>query len=158
MFTASHLSDHVHDHMTFQKTPSKHIGGSRSRPKVHRCMQGKAVRGPKAPRTTTTRQQDKNTLLKFYTSFMTHSSSSSRWQPSSDWKSTWSCDSWVTSSWIEQVFLLPVKRCHFACRMFHLLAIGGECGTVHQPRTTFSHAQLLRSLVAVLLSRCTDTR
>ena len=34
----------------------------------------------------------------------THSSSSSRWQPSSDLWSTWSLDSWKSSSWTEQWF------------------------------------------------------
>ena len=36
----------------------------------------------------------------------THSSSSSRWQPSSDLWSTWSWDSWNSSYWTEQSFFL----------------------------------------------------
>ena len=42
---------------------------------------------------------------RFYPSCRTtHASSSSNWQPSSDWKSNWSRDSWQTSSWTEQYF------------------------------------------------------
>ena len=46
---------------------------------------------------------DHSSGWRFYpSSRTTHSSSSSQWQPSSDWKSTWSLDSWQASSWTEQ--------------------------------------------------------
>ena len=76
MFTTTYLSDHVHDHMTsrqhqqqygwrFTLRPpwaSRHMGGSRSMPTVHRCPQGKAWVAQKHH----TRQQDSNTLLNAY--------------------------------------------------------------------------------------------
>ena len=79
MFTTTHLSDHVHDHMTsrqhqpqqgwrFALMPpwaSRHVG-SGSKPTVHRCPQGKVVGSPNAPQTRTIRQQDSNTLLSTY--------------------------------------------------------------------------------------------
>ena len=62
----------------------------------------------------------------------THSSSSSRWQPSSDLWSIWSWDSWKSSSWMEQWILLSLFQwCHFACRKFDLLAIDGRCQQLH---------------------------
>ena len=43
-----------------------------------------------------------STGWRYYPSSTTHSSSSSRWQPSSDLWSTWSLDSWKSSSWTAQ--------------------------------------------------------
>ena len=47
-----------------------------------------------------------------------------------------------------------LQRCHFACPKFNLLAMDRGGVDRHTYRTTFSHAQLLRSCFAVLLS-CT---
>ena len=58
------------------------------------------------------------------------SSSSSRWQPSSDLWSMWNWDSWKSSPWSEQCFFFFFQQSFqmsnfFACRKFNLLAING---------------------------------
>ena len=96
---------------------------------------------------------DSSSRWRFYPSSRTTHSSSSRWQLSSDWNSTWSWDSWQTSSWTEQLFFLLLFRdvISLAGNLISWQSTGegvNSTPTAHH----FSHAQLSRSLVAVLLS------
>ena len=71
-----------------------------------------------------------------------------RWQATSDWKSTWSWDSWQTSPWTEQYFFFNCSEISIRLpEICNLLAIDGVCRQTHLPRTTFSHAQMLHRLV-----------
>ena len=96
---------------------------------------------------------------RYYPSSTTHSSSSSRWQPSSDLWPTWSWDSLKSSSWTEQwIFLQLFQWCHFACWKFNHLAIDrgegrGERGKQHTVHTFF----LMRSCCTVILSLTSRT-
>ena len=73
---SSNSRQDVHDNTSLRQRPrphgfalmppwaSRHIGGSRSIPSVHRCPQGKAVGCPNAPQATTSRKQDSDTCRK----------------------------------------------------------------------------------------------
>ena len=89
---------------------------------------------------------------RYYPSSTTHSSSSSRWQPSSGWKSIEAGIRGKHHPGLNSnFFFFFVQRCHFACRKFNLLAIDRGCRQTRLPRTTLSHAQSLHRLVLLVV-------
>ena len=68
-----------------------------------------------------------STGWRYYPSSTTHSSSSSRWQPSSDLWSTWNWTRGNLHPGLNSVFFQELFQwCHFACQKFNLVAI--DCG------------------------------
>ena len=106
---------------------------------------------------------DASTRWRYCPSSTTHSSSSSssRWQPSSDLWSTWNRDSWESWSWSEHFLKKKKKKrfqmsdFYFACRKF--LSPGKSTEGVNgtpSAHTFFSHAHFVSVLVPACCHSC----